>query len=218
MAWLTGNAPTADDFICRRLFIPNEQSIIIAVNGALGELGKAENWEQFGTLSPDEAAQLMLTMTTDFFYDNCNDDSGNNNGGHEVSSISRYVWNDGEPIPANLSMVWGSIDPANNRINSEPSGRINFDMRSTLAEKSLILGLRIIVSEDGYTNYNFRSYITNSLQHSYNGTFNVNSHDLALYPNQLILADGAKFYLLNNGSTSQMYVESFEIVYLDIVP
>lgn len=52
--------PTA--YVCRVLTIPNEIDLIIAVNGQINELTKPENWEQFGTITPEEAAAAMNDM------------------------------------------------------------------------------------------------------------------------------------------------------------
>lgn len=62
MAWLTGNSVPTTDFICRLLIIPNDLALVIAVNGALDELTEVENWEQFGTSTPQECADAMAVM------------------------------------------------------------------------------------------------------------------------------------------------------------
>lgn len=62
MPWLTGDTIPTIDFVCRRVVIPNDLALIIAVNGALDELTNAYNWEQFGTVTPDEAATAMNVM------------------------------------------------------------------------------------------------------------------------------------------------------------
>lgn len=59
-----GDIPTT--FVCRRLTIPEDLDIIIAVNGALNELTKAQNWEQTGGATPDEIAALCEVMFRDF--------------------------------------------------------------------------------------------------------------------------------------------------------
>lgn len=65
-AWLTGNTASTADFICRRLFIPNDFDLIIAVNGALTLLTESANWEQFGSATPDETAALMFEMYQEY--------------------------------------------------------------------------------------------------------------------------------------------------------
>jgi len=62
MGWLTGDTVPSADFVCARLVIPNDLALIIAVYGALDELTEYWNWEQFGLVTPDEAAQAMATM------------------------------------------------------------------------------------------------------------------------------------------------------------
>jgi len=59
--WLTPDTiPTAA--ICRRLVIPDDLGIIIAVTGALDLLGQPENWEQHGAITPDEISEAMRDM------------------------------------------------------------------------------------------------------------------------------------------------------------
>lgn len=69
--WLTGNAPPANEYVCRCVHIPNEIGLISAVSGALYELTRVHNWEQFGTLTPEETAQLMVTMLSEYLDSNC---------------------------------------------------------------------------------------------------------------------------------------------------
>ena len=65
-AWLTGSSPATGDFICRRIRVPNDLALVMAVNGALLQLTMPENWEQFGPLSAPEAAALMSEMYEDY--------------------------------------------------------------------------------------------------------------------------------------------------------
>lgn len=68
MPWLTpenANAPV----ICRRVFIPNE--FLSVVDGALTMLTLPYNWEQFGALTPDECAEIMLDMYNDYLREAC---------------------------------------------------------------------------------------------------------------------------------------------------
>jgi len=68
LAWLTPDTVTPTSFICRRVIIPNDLGYIIAVNGALLSLTEAENWEQFGTATPEEAASNMFDMWEDYEF------------------------------------------------------------------------------------------------------------------------------------------------------
>lgn len=65
-AWLTPDDDAAG-FIARRLLIPNSLGLIMAVNGALSTLMESENWEQYGALTPEQAATEMETMVLDYF-------------------------------------------------------------------------------------------------------------------------------------------------------
>jgi microcystin-dependent protein len=68
--WLTpNNIPS--DIICRSVFIPNDVDIISAVNGAIGELTNAENWEEFGSVTPEEIAERMLTLWVSYLEVRC---------------------------------------------------------------------------------------------------------------------------------------------------
>lgn len=56
MPWLTGDNIPVDEF-CRVIRVPNDPVFIQAVNGALLDLTYAGNWEQHGTLTPEEQAE-----------------------------------------------------------------------------------------------------------------------------------------------------------------
>lgn len=49
-------------YACRRLLIPDDTEFIGAVNGALLELAEVSNWEQFGAVTPEEAAAAAQQM------------------------------------------------------------------------------------------------------------------------------------------------------------
>lgn len=60
-AWLTPeNAPIVTR--CRRVLIPDDESWIAIVSGALLPLIQPENWEQFGALTPEQAAARAQEM------------------------------------------------------------------------------------------------------------------------------------------------------------
>jgi len=58
LAWLTIDEPGEDT--CRVFHIP--ENFVPHVMGALGELTYPENWEQDGTLTPEECAEYMGAM------------------------------------------------------------------------------------------------------------------------------------------------------------
>lgn len=68
MPYLTPNTLPADT-ICRVLFIPNSLDWLAQVTGALQELTFAYNWEQFGSVTVDQAVQAMTTMFDMFCFD-----------------------------------------------------------------------------------------------------------------------------------------------------
>jgi len=55
--FVTPDAPTDGNYICRRVRIPASLDWLAMVSGALMLLSKVYNWEQVGSLTPDEAAQ-----------------------------------------------------------------------------------------------------------------------------------------------------------------
>ena len=70
MPWLTGGDPGAAT-TCRPLDIPDDLYFRAAVRGAIFDLTRPENWEQFGALSPAEAAALAITMYEAFDDSQC---------------------------------------------------------------------------------------------------------------------------------------------------
>ena len=66
-AWLTPDTEdAAADLICRRFFVPDTPAFRESVSGALLELTYAWNWELDGSMTPEEAAAIMLTMYNDY--------------------------------------------------------------------------------------------------------------------------------------------------------
>jgi hypothetical protein len=61
--------PTTE-FICRRLVIPADLNIVIAITGALSELTFAGNWESGGDVTPEEIAAAMSVMLSEFLESN----------------------------------------------------------------------------------------------------------------------------------------------------
>lgn len=65
-AWLTPDDDAAG-YITRRLLIPNSLPIVMAVNGAIASLADVWNWEQHGSMTPEETAEVMNLMVLDYF-------------------------------------------------------------------------------------------------------------------------------------------------------
>lgn len=71
MPWLTPDSlPDAGDTVCRPLFIPNTPEWLAVVTGALLDLTEAYNWEAFGSVTPQAAADRMWAMLKTSF-DGC---------------------------------------------------------------------------------------------------------------------------------------------------
>jgi len=68
--WLTGNVSAPTSYICRRVLIPNDLAIIMAVNGAILSLTREYNWEQFGTATVEETTALMTALFYDYVGSN----------------------------------------------------------------------------------------------------------------------------------------------------
>jgi microcystin-dependent protein len=66
VGYLTPDEFTPTDYVCGRLRIPDNQYFLAAVMGALTDLTNADSWELYGTMTPENAAYLALTMYNDF--------------------------------------------------------------------------------------------------------------------------------------------------------
>lgn len=100
MPWLTPDLPAPTDVFCRRLTIPNRLEFIMAVNGALVDLTRPYNWEKFGSMTPEEAAELMQTMLQEYFTS-----SG-------CEPVEPPFWDDPEAEDADADDVDIADDPA----------------------------------------------------------------------------------------------------------
>jgi len=70
MPYLTPDAPPGTT-ICRTIVIPDDLQWKAIVNGALGELFKAYNFEEYGDLTPEETAAIFLDMWSDYHESEC---------------------------------------------------------------------------------------------------------------------------------------------------
>lgn len=70
MPWLTGNSIPEDEF-CRVIRVPNDPVFIHAISGALLELTYAGNWEQQGTLTPEQQAAAFDDVYVAFTQSEC---------------------------------------------------------------------------------------------------------------------------------------------------
>jgi len=99
--WLTPNA-AGGETARRVLSIPVE--LLPHVNGALQQLTEVWNWEQDGTMTPDQAAALSAAMMEEYYVTILGDDV---NG----RLVTVPVW---RPIAHSASWVW---EGANNQFN-----------------------------------------------------------------------------------------------------
>lgn len=66
MPYLTPNTIPNDDFVCRVVRIPNDPALVWAFSGAIIELTKRYNWEQFGEMTPDETAEACQSVLFEY--------------------------------------------------------------------------------------------------------------------------------------------------------
>jgi len=73
--WLTPNEG-ATEFFCRLLRIPLDDrlQLLAAVNGALLELTHEWNWEDYGTMSAEDTAELMNEIYAEYAQGSCAED------------------------------------------------------------------------------------------------------------------------------------------------
>jgi len=66
LGWITGGAIPSDNFVCRRLRIPNDEVFIANVNGALWSLCEVWNWEKVGVATIEDTVSAMITMYNEY--------------------------------------------------------------------------------------------------------------------------------------------------------
>lgn len=70
-AWLTGDSPAPETFRGRCFSVPDDIALVSAVTGALVPLIYPENWEQAGSMTAAEAAEIMGTAFDAFVAGEC---------------------------------------------------------------------------------------------------------------------------------------------------
>jgi len=83
-AYLTP-ASIPDGAICRPVFIPDSPEWLAAVSGALAELTNPYSWEQSGAVTPQEAAERMTLMLSQYYAETC---------GEAEETIPTPYWDD----------------------------------------------------------------------------------------------------------------------------
>lgn len=100
--WLTPDAPAPETLRCRSISVPDDLAFVGAVSGALLDLTKAYNWEQFGTMTPEQAAEIMLYAVQEFLNDECSGGSCPRGwrvgvgGGIEFTEDGGETWQEGD--------------------------------------------------------------------------------------------------------------------------
>jgi len=85
MPWLTPDSIPETD-TCRSLFIPADSTWLALLSGALTELTKAYNWQQFGSLTVDETVTKMSEILDGYYSEPCS--ICFTPGGYRVARIS----------------------------------------------------------------------------------------------------------------------------------
>jgi len=85
MPWLTPDSIPEDD-TCRPLFIPADAIWLALVSGALTELTKPYNWQQFGSLTVQETVDEMQNVINSYYATPCA--ACETPGGYRVTRIS----------------------------------------------------------------------------------------------------------------------------------
>lgn len=70
-AWLTGDTPPSPEELCRRISVPSDLPLVTAITGALLPLTNPSNWQQQGTMTPEEAADIMSAALDAFLSSTC---------------------------------------------------------------------------------------------------------------------------------------------------
>ena len=70
MPYLTPNSAPSDNK-CRTISIPDDPQWLAIVNGALLELTRASNFEEFGSLTPQETADFFFDMFNSYLESEC---------------------------------------------------------------------------------------------------------------------------------------------------
>lgn len=85
-AWLTPDSEEAlAELLCRRFFVPDTPAFRESVSGALLELTYSWNWEQYGTMTPQETADFMLGLYNRYALDT-----------DQCSLVPAPYWDDGD--------------------------------------------------------------------------------------------------------------------------
>jgi len=69
--FLTPNSISEVDTVCRSIIIPRDSMAIAALNGAIEMMTMSQNWERYGTVSPDEAAERFMKSFEDYLVSSC---------------------------------------------------------------------------------------------------------------------------------------------------
>jgi len=140
MPYLTPDEiPESDD--CRSLLIPASSDWLAIVSGALTELIKPYNWEQWGAVTVDEAVERMQTMI-DLYYEGCQGECALP-GGDPIFRLNPETWAieqlvDGEWVPPEGDFT---IPP------TEPRTEPTTEERKCLAAANAVNALAILYEQ-----------------------------------------------------------------------
>jgi len=131
--FLTPDEPT-DDLLCRSFSLPNDPLWLAQFMGALWSLTRPENWKQFGTVTPDEAAQAYTDIIDAALPGTLNEcPSGD---------VPAPYWEDGneadDVLPADEQIWYGYVSEGN-FIEDVGIFLVSNFLASAISEKAAIL-------------------------------------------------------------------------------
>jgi len=165
MPYLTPDAPPEGEYYCRTVLIPRSPEFLALFDGALDQLAKESNYEQFGDLTPEETAYLWLqawvgqsdagsecvepgvTTAVDVFYHRLN--QGTAGGGITANTETKIPFNvAGEHNAGNVAL-------ATNQFTVQP-GKYWIEMEHLCAASSTYLNVQIYLQGGSAVNDYFQ--------------------------------------------------------------
>lgn len=171
--YLTPDVFTPTAYICGRLRIPNNELFLAAVMGALADLTRESSWQSFGTMTPEDAAYLALTMYNDFVA---------NRGACMIGTVVAIATQD---VPANMLLCDGTTYSKDDYPDLWSVINANLILSSTTFKTPDLRGRFVMADGDtGHPEYSiggeyehalieselaFHQHTTNPHQHTYVG-------------------------------------------------
>lgn len=65
--WLTPENSPGDLTVMRAISLPADEQWLALVGGALSELANPDNYEQYGSVTPDECSEFFMLVLSEFY-------------------------------------------------------------------------------------------------------------------------------------------------------